>query len=431
MPQHAAMKGVNGSLPWRKPHCYSASFGEQLVRREIAAHSAEGDTILDPFMGSATTLIEARLAGRKAIGVDVDPVANLIGTVLTSPYDRACLFELEEWVAQKAMALENPPTVAELTKEPWLPGETREIEQLPATIPDNSRIQYWFSPTQSAALAALTAWIPASPSKTRDVLRLGISAAIVRKWPNTISRAKDIDHSRPHRVDRPGETLADQLRVFRHSFKMVIAYVKRLNEVAPVGDDAARSIAIQSDSVTYLKTLPIGFVDYVLTSPPYFDAIDYPRAHKFSQWWLWPSGTLRHVDYVGLKPSGRPDENMLERWRGLLPKEVLNKIRPLENSSKALAHRFYRYAEDLDELIAELYRVAKVSGTVTIVIGNNVIKRNQAPVVDVVTALFERHGFSDVTIQDRDIDPSKRRYPYGIKGFQGLMRKEYVIHAAK
>src|SRR5258708_5974290 len=49
--------------------------------------STPGDTILDPFCGSGTVLLEALVAQRRAIGADVNPLARLISIVKTSPPD--------------------------------------------------------------------------------------------------------------------------------------------------------------------------------------------------------------------------------------------------------------------------------------------------------------------------------------------------------
>jgi len=43
-----------------------------LMERIVRASSNAGDTVLDPFMGSGTTLVAAKNLGRKAIGIEIE-----------------------------------------------------------------------------------------------------------------------------------------------------------------------------------------------------------------------------------------------------------------------------------------------------------------------------------------------------------------------
>jgi DNA modification methylase len=52
---------------------HPASFPESLARDHILSWSNEGDTVLDPFSGSGTTIKMARLMGRKGIGIEINP----------------------------------------------------------------------------------------------------------------------------------------------------------------------------------------------------------------------------------------------------------------------------------------------------------------------------------------------------------------------
>ena len=54
------------------PH-HPAPFPEALAERLIKMFSFAGDTVLDPFAGTGTTMVAAAHAGRNSIGVEIDP----------------------------------------------------------------------------------------------------------------------------------------------------------------------------------------------------------------------------------------------------------------------------------------------------------------------------------------------------------------------
>jgi DNA modification methylase len=58
-------------------HRYPAKFIPQLVSRLIELYSAPGDLVGDPFLGSATTGIEALRMGRRFWGSDISYGGNL------------------------------------------------------------------------------------------------------------------------------------------------------------------------------------------------------------------------------------------------------------------------------------------------------------------------------------------------------------------
>ena len=54
---------------------YRGNFAPQIPRNVIEMYSEKGEMILDPMVGAGTTLIEAKLLGRDAIGLDINPEA--------------------------------------------------------------------------------------------------------------------------------------------------------------------------------------------------------------------------------------------------------------------------------------------------------------------------------------------------------------------
>jgi len=59
-------------------HWHPCRFPSQIPATAISQLTSKGDTVLDPFMGSATSLVEAQRLGRASIGVDINPISVLM-----------------------------------------------------------------------------------------------------------------------------------------------------------------------------------------------------------------------------------------------------------------------------------------------------------------------------------------------------------------
>lgn len=59
----------------RSTATYRGNFAPQVARNLILRYSKKGEVVLDPFVGSGTTLVECEILGRKGIGVDINPAA--------------------------------------------------------------------------------------------------------------------------------------------------------------------------------------------------------------------------------------------------------------------------------------------------------------------------------------------------------------------
>ncbi|MHA2247407.1 MAG: DNA methyltransferase [Candidatus Hodarchaeales archaeon] len=69
---------TSGHLPMYVMHKFFARKQEDVIREYIRTYSNKGDIVLDPFCGSGVMIGEALRLGRKAIGIDINPVSIFI-----------------------------------------------------------------------------------------------------------------------------------------------------------------------------------------------------------------------------------------------------------------------------------------------------------------------------------------------------------------
>jgi hypothetical protein len=76
---------------------YPARFSPAFVRAAIETFTEPGDLCLDPHVGGGTTLVEALVSGRDAIGVDISPLAEFVAKVKSTIFSEAELDKLDSW----------------------------------------------------------------------------------------------------------------------------------------------------------------------------------------------------------------------------------------------------------------------------------------------------------------------------------------------
>jgi hypothetical protein len=84
---------------------YPARFSPVFARAAIELFTDVGDVVLDPFMGGATTLVEASSLGRIGVGLDVSELSCFLARVKTKGLAEAEIAAVRSWMAQTLKCL--------------------------------------------------------------------------------------------------------------------------------------------------------------------------------------------------------------------------------------------------------------------------------------------------------------------------------------
>lgn len=90
--------------------------------------SEEGDTILDPFLGTGTTAIAAKKLGRKYIGIELDPDYHKIATSKVAEAEPTKLGESWVSIYRNEVATVRNEDWAQVRNYYTLPDNPKEID---------------------------------------------------------------------------------------------------------------------------------------------------------------------------------------------------------------------------------------------------------------------------------------------------------------
>jgi SAM-dependent methyltransferase len=293
---------------------------------------ARRDVVLDPFCGVGTTLLSCKELGISSVGVDALPLMVFISSVKTRDYDLPKLKSDYEFLFRGGLEEPKSSNVKNFVKQFFKPSVLKEVlsfkEKIMNIKDENSRGLF--------LLALMSAAVKAS-----YMYKDGAVLKVVKK----------------------------PVPPFRKFFKRRCRIMLRDLELAnlPRGIDTR----VLLGDARKLDHLDDSSVDFVITSPPYLNKIEYTKAYTVEQ----------ELFLGGEKP---------ELVRSCIGLEVRDLVSDKYSSLPPIARAYFL---DMERAIGEMYRVVRKGGLLAVVVAGGVFPTEIVDSDLIISGIAEEAGF--------------------------------------
>jgi hypothetical protein len=359
-------------------HSYPARLHPTTARRLIEGLSAPGATVLDPFCGSGTVLVEGRLADRKVQGVDANPLA----------------IELS-WLKTRGTTSDERAEILRAARAAAESADERRKRRAGATRRYGSEDVALFEPHVLLELDGLRAALRTTPSETAArALRLVLSSILVKvsRQPGDTSQARGERRLASGFTLRLFQSKADELVKRLAAFEALLPESRKRPVTAPI---------VRIGDARQLEGIRASEIDLVVTSPPYPGTYDYVAHHAPRLRWL-------ELDARRFADTELGARRNLER----LP------------YGPALA----RFQAELGAALAAMTRVLRPSGAIVLIVADSILSGRA-----VHTDRLVRELAQDVKLDVTAIGSQARPHFHGpsARAFDRIPRREHAIVCRK
>jgi DNA modification methylase len=367
-----------GKLLYHIPHFFLSN---QVLCRD-------NGTVLDPFCGSGTVLLESILNNKNAIGLDVNPLAVLLSKVKTKPID-----------------------IDEITKEFRL-----LIKNIPSTPESNDfnsvvNIDYWFYPHVKNKLQRIFDGInKVKNTDVKNFFYISLSAclkhvSLANPRMSVPVRLRAEKYSKKNilrdKIEKRLRSLK-RINVFMVFYQVVESNIQRLAKFMRLYENSSEAIAYLFNSQTgcsengdeHNKLVKDGSIDIVITSPPYVSAQKYIRASSLSLGWLnlCEANQLKKYESICIGREHYPVSDYKELMQtGIKDADkILDKIR-LCNPLRA--HIAANYLVEMENSIKKISRSLKSGGFIVLIIAENRVCNFEFKTPDYINSLLENNRY--------------------------------------
>ncbi len=319
-------------------HAYPARMHPRTAERLVGALSTVGQTVLDPFCGGGTVLVEARLLGRRAIGVDLNPLAVMLARRKATPMPPA---EREALLAAAASA-----AAVATERRKAKTGASRRYPQEDVAS---------FDPHVLLELDGLRIGIEAcADSRIKSDLLLVLSSILV-KLSRRRSDTSTAEAPKRLAAGYPARLFVNKATELTRAFEAVDDPLRR----------APTAVVFEGDA-RELRGVETGSVDAVVTSPPYAGVYDYLEHHRARLRWLGKDARAFIRAELGAKRS----------LAKLSPDEAID-----------------TYGHEMTDVLRALHRVMKPGGLAALLVADSAFGRTPLAADSLVVEAGRRAGF--------------------------------------
>lgn len=362
-------------------HGYFTKQSWNVVNEYIKNFSKKGDLVLDPFGGSGVTAIEAMMLNRKAVNIDINPLAIFIVESLVTPVN----------FSQIADIFNNIIEEYNINEDDLLSGK-KKIKNLPKPkdllLPKDSdvdTVSKLFSEKQLIQLGYLKYLILKVKDKDIRKSLLLMFSGLITKINLTYHTSKvatkdgqgDASAFRYYRYRiAPIPKDIDIIKYFSLRFKKVIDAKKEMQFF--INNDTINYLKNIQASATDLNFIQDESVDYIYTDPPYGSKINY--LDLSIMWNAWLDLEVTEKDYELEAIEGGEYQKSSEEYMSLLEQSLKEMFRVLKFErwmSFVFAHqdpKFWHFIVDTAEAIGFEY-----AGAVKQSNGQTSFKKRQNP----------------------------------------------------
>jgi len=367
--------------------------------REISKKSAES-TVLDPFCGTGTVMVEAMRNGWNSIGVDVNPIAALIAKVKTTMVSEAKLGEGLEFIVDLFEHLNEGKIEA----------------------PKFKNMSFWFDEKTIRILAKIKYCLSEISDKdVADFFKV-IFSSIVKD----VSRADPRIYVPVLPNDNYQTPISDAWLLFRNKAEIGI---KQMSEFSNLLIKPPPSCKIFCEDVRDFNFNGKN-IDLIITSPPYISAQKYLRSVRLQANWLGYDADMQKEIEEGTIGTERTSKAYYSNIQLTGYENLDELIKKIYGKNRERAGIVSKYFIEMEQALNHLFSILNSDGVLVLVIGTNTAAKYEVDTNKFLMKICQDIGFSvERIMRDKIVSRSlmtKRNTTAGIIDYEWViqMRKK-------